>query len=102
MRDYISIGPTPGDEDCQQLGQDYDEQKARAECDRFLALIKKVVGEEPTGATLAVKTQPHDFGCYLEVVCYYDDNDEEAVEYAFRCEEDAPTEWEQEIQTGGE
>ena len=92
-RDYISIGPTPAAEDCQQVGPTYDHTAARAECRRFLELIRETVGPEPIGARLAVKSNPHDFGSYLEVVCYYDDENETATKYAFRCETDAPEHW---------
>lgn len=92
--DYISIGPTPSDEPCEQLGPNYDPTKARAECKRFIALIRKTLGEEPEGARLAIQSSAHDFGTYYEVVCKYEDGNEAAMEYAFKCESDAPTTWE--------
>ena len=96
MRDYISIGATPADEECAQVGTpDYAHaQKSREEGKRFIELIRKKLGEEPEGASLAIKSFPHDFGTYHEVVCYYDDNNEQAVEYAYKCESDAPLTWE--------
>lgn len=92
-RDYIDIGPAPGDEDCVQVGaEDYD-RRARAECNRYIEEIRAVVGAEPEGARLAVKSNPHDFGAYLSVVCYYEDSNDEATSYAFRCENNAPRRW---------
>jgi hypothetical protein len=94
MRDYITIGPVPAEESCQQVGTpSYDPQAARAECRRFIEAILKVVGPEPEQANLHIKSNPHDFGTYLEVVCYFDVDDKEATEYAYRCESDAPTTW---------
>jgi len=96
MRDYIPYGPVPSGEDCEQVGRpDYDPVKARAECVRFISQIRKQFGPEPEGARLAVKSFPHDFGSYYEVVCYYDDSIEEAVTYAFNGEESWTT-WEDE------
>lgn len=94
MRDYVDVGPAPADEDCVQVGDiDYN-SKARSECERFLNLIRKKLGAEPEGARLSIKSFPHEFGSYMEVVCYYDDENLEAVDYAFRCESDAPEKWE--------
>lgn len=93
-RDYIDIGPVPADEPCEQVGTpNYDPQKGRQECTRFLNLLRKTFGDEPAGARLAVKSNPHDFGPYNSVVCHYDDSFEGAAEYAFRCQDEAPTKW---------
>ena len=53
----------------------------------------RTVGEEPENAHLAIKSNPHDFGTYYEVVCHFDDDDEEAAKYAYRCESEAPSQW---------
>ncbi len=90
--DYVDIGPVPSDESCEGVGTpEYDPEKARQECTRFLNLIRKTCGDEPMGARLAIMSNPHDFGSYYSVVCYYDDLG--AKEYAGRCEDEAPTEW---------
>jgi hypothetical protein len=39
MRDYVSIGPSPCDEDCVQLGAQNYEALAKEECLRFIKLI---------------------------------------------------------------
>lgn len=93
MRDYIDIGPSPAAEDCAQLGTDDYSELAREECKRFIAFIRKHKGEEPAGARLAIKSNAHDFGTYYEVVCYFDDECEEATNYAFACESDLPEHW---------
>jgi hypothetical protein len=94
MRDHITLGPTPAEEPCQQLGSpDYTPQLARAECTRFIRAIRHTLGEEPPGATLAVKGFPHDFGTYYEVVCYYEDGNDEATDYAYRAESESPARW---------
>ena len=93
MRNYISIGSSPCDEPCAQVGQLEYYPKAMAECKRFIDVIRKKLGDEPSGAHLAVKSNPHDFGNYLEVICYFEDSNKETSEYALRCESDAPTTW---------
>lgn len=94
MREYIEIGAVPANEDCQQVGTpEYNSAEARKESLRFLALIREKLGPEPEGARLALKSFPHDFGSYTEVVCYYDDSLPESVEYAFNCESNAPVNW---------
>jgi hypothetical protein len=94
MSDYLNIGPGPWEEDCVQVNKDGDYTAAmRAECKRYIALIRKHLGMEPDGARLTVKGFPHDFGTYYEVVCVYNEDNEEAVEYALRCESDAPATW---------
>jgi len=32
MIDYLELGPSPCDEDCEQLGANYDPARARLEC----------------------------------------------------------------------
>ncbi len=92
-RDYINIGSAPAEEDCAQVGEDNYAEKARRECARFIDLIRKKCGQEPPGARLATKSFPHDFGTYYEVVCYYDDEIPESIDYAYRAESEAPTTW---------
>ena len=94
MKDFIELGSSPCEEDCVQVSKEGDYVSAmRAECQRYLALIRAKCGEEVGKARLAVKGFPHDFGTYYEVVCYFDDTDEEGAGYAFRCEAHAPATW---------
>jgi hypothetical protein len=95
MREHIDVDCAPYLEDCAQLGQaDYSE-RARRECRAYIAQLRRTVGQEPPGASLAIRTNPHDFGDYLSVVCQYDPAVEAAVEYAFNCESHAPAEWDE-------
>lgn len=93
MKDYIAIGSSPADEPCVQVGSENYYALCREECHRFIKLIREVLGNEPEGARLAVKRFEHDFGPYLEVVCYYDTDNQGAVEYAYRCESESPLTW---------
>lgn len=93
MRDYLSIGSTPCDEECAQVGTENYAARAKEECRRFIGALRATLGEEPEGASLAVKSFPHDFGTYYEVVCWYDDENEASADYAYKCESDGPSEW---------
>lgn len=92
--DYLTIGTVPANEDCQQVGANYDGSIARKECNAFINQLRREFGKEPEGVRLAVKSFPHDFGSYLEVVCYYSD-DNKARDYAFKCESEASCEWDE-------
>ena len=92
MRDFLNIGPTPCDEDCEQVPYK-NPDKAMRECKQYIEAIRKKLGQEPEGARLAVKGFPHDFGTYHEVVCHYDTERPESEEYAFRCEGESPSTW---------
>ena len=94
MRDFVELGSTPCEEDCVQVDPEKDYLGSmREECLQFMDLIRKKLGPEPEGARLGIKRNPHDFGPYLDVVCYYDDEDEAARRYAHLCEAQAPRTW---------
>jgi hypothetical protein len=95
MREYVNIGSSPVEEDCAQVGDPDYPTRAREECRRFIELIRMRLGPEPEGARLVIKAFPHDFGTYHEVVCWYDDEMPKSVDYAFKCESDAPSRWEE-------
>lgn len=95
MRDCLDIGSAPPMESCAQVGsQDYY-ALARRECRAFIGLLRRTLGDEPIGARLSIKSNPHDFGEYLSVVCYFDSGDGEAIDYAYRCESDTPPYWDE-------
>ena len=91
--DSIGVGPAPADESCVQVGDPDYARNAKAECRAYIEAIRKVVGREPDGARLTVKSNPHDFGTYFEVAVVFDGNDSEAIGYAYRCDELAPKTW---------
>lgn len=90
---YLELGTTPYDEPCTQVGSPNYHTLAGEECTRYIALLRELFGPEPTGARLAIKTFPHDFGSYLEVVCHYDEAQPESIDYAFRLDNNLPATW---------
>lgn len=91
--DSIEIGSAPAEEDCAQTTDPDYAARARAECRRFIDLIRRTLGPEPEGARLVVVGNPHEFGTYYEVACRFEGDDEAASTYAYRCEGEAPTRW---------
>ena len=83
----LYIGPVPSEENCAQVGSPDFRKRALAECNRFIAQIRRHY-PEPEGGYLRVSAEPHDFGTYYEVVCRYDDSDTEASKWAFDVEAD--------------
>jgi hypothetical protein len=98
MQDLIDLGSTtPPEESCAQVGsREYDyHERARREARAYIALLRRLLGEEPDGARLSVKSHPHDFGTYLTVVCFFDPSIPAAADYASRCEAEGPREWDE-------
>jgi hypothetical protein len=93
MSDYITLGPAPAAEPCAQVGDELYAMKARAECRRFIKLLRDTFGPEPSGAYLRAKAFPHDFGVYWEVVCRFNADVPDSIEYALRLEREVPTTW---------
>jgi hypothetical protein len=93
MRDWIDLGSGPPDEPCAQVGTDGYYDRARRECRAYIALLRRHLGKEPEGAELSIRSNQHDFGTYLSVVCWYDAAKPESLDYAFRCEGHGPQEW---------
>ncbi len=93
MKDVMYLGPCPADEDCAQVGEVGYADKAQKQCEAYIELIRARIGKEPTGAKLRVRWQTHDLGSYAEVTCDFDDTIDATAEYAYRCENDGPTAW---------
>lgn len=92
-KDYISIGCTPAAEECVQVSKtEYYLDKMLVECDRYKTLLQTIFAD-CTKVTIAVKTFPHDFGTYAEVVVKFDDNDPEAIAQAIHIENNSPMYW---------
>jgi hypothetical protein len=95
VTDTFEIGPVPCEEKCEQLGPNYDPNRAKAECRIFISLLKRTFGEPPDGARYVVTSNRHDFGTYYEVGIKADDNSAAAMEYAFKVEGNAPARWDE-------
>ena len=94
MKDILYYGPTPVEEDCVQLSDPNYMELAKIECQRFIDLLRSKFGPEPKGARLFIKSQPYDFGAYMEVVCQFDTDYPESIQYAYNIDENVPCNWE--------
>ena len=89
----LALGPVPAQEAPARPGDSDYAARAFAQCQRFIALLRRSLGPEPTGARLGVRRSDQDFDPYLEVVVRFDDGNDAARTYAARCDRDAPARW---------
>ena len=95
MLDHLTLGPTPTDERCADIGADDYFEKSKEECRRYKELLeKRFPWENQLGiAYFHTKSFEHDFGTYREVVVMYDDKDPLATDFALHCEWNLPSRW---------
>ena len=82
--DYITLGPTPAEEPCEQ--SDGSRNKIRRENNVYRRQLERTfpIPDALQGSVrFGVKTFPHDFGSYSEVVIMFDTDNETAVEFAY-------------------
>jgi hypothetical protein len=95
MHDTLQISSVPYDEPCIPVGSENYVQLSKQECRAFINQIVRELGAPPSGTALRTKGHPHDFGRYYEVEVVFDDSIEESVEYAFKVESEAPSNWDE-------
>jgi hypothetical protein len=95
VMDSLELASAPVGEECAQLGSDGYYERAKKECNAFIRQLRREFGNEPVGARLYIKSNPHDFGNYYEVACKFDENCQEATEYAFDLEARLPENWDE-------
>ena len=99
MKEYLTLGSAPTDEDCVQVSdrEPYIEAMT-AECRRYKSLLQRLYPiPEGVNAEYIIKRFSHDFGGYKEVCITFDDEDETASEFAYNVENNLPEVWEDEI-----
>lgn len=92
MRDYITLGSSPLDEDCAQVGTDEYQQRSRAELQQLKRMMQDIHPEIALGY-YTVKAFPHEFGTYHELCAMFDDDYEATVNWAFEAEDTVPAKW---------
>ena len=92
MRECIELGSTPIEEDCAQIGSNDYSLRARKECKAYINQLKRMFPEY-ADIEYRIKSNPHDFGTYYEVVVCYDTNDKVSIEQAFDIEDKLPEYW---------
>ena len=95
MKTSLTIGSSPLEENCQQVGSPTYHDLAKKELRIFIEQLKRQFSV-PQGCMLGIETFPHDFGSYSECVIFYDDSVEEQVDFAFMLENNTPVYWDRE------
>lgn len=96
MKEYLDISPVPYDEPCSQVGSPDYYEKMRTESKIFISQLKRrfpLWGEK--NIEFVNKSFPHDFGSYNSVCVIFDDQDEEACQYAMLIENECPQNWDE-------
>ena len=82
MTDYIHLsGTTPYNESCAQVGSDDYTKNARMEAHAYISQLTRTFGVNPEGTRFALAHNPHDFGMYIDIRFFYDDEDASHLAY---------------------
>lgn len=82
MLDYMELSQTtPCDEPCAQIGSENYMKRSRVEARAYIAQLQRKFGAAPVGSFFKIVHCPHDFGTYLDIRYYYDDEDQRHVAY---------------------
>ena len=94
MREWLTLGPVPYEEDCVQVNSNEDYLPAMVkEVRKFVQLLDNRFLNIPENAYFGVKSENHDFGPYKEAAIYYDTDDAESEQFAFFVETNLPATW---------
>jgi hypothetical protein len=92
-RDYLTLGSSPTEEDCVQINEINYYEKSRKECNAYIRQIIRTHGDPPDQTSIVIQSCVHEFGTYHEVICSYDNDIQESVEYALHVEANLPEKW---------
>jgi hypothetical protein len=96
MRDVITLGPAPIEEEWARIDQPDYHNRAHAHCSVYVQQLRRQFGREPQGAALQIDSLPIGTGNCLMVVCYFDAENQDALAYALRCDREALKTWDAE------
>jgi hypothetical protein len=91
--DELYLGPVPVDEKCEQLGENYNPDKAHKECEAYKRQLTRQFGEPKGRSEFFISRNPHEYGTYFAVEIRFDDNDSDETEFAFKVEGNLPARW---------
>jgi hypothetical protein len=98
MFERIEVGSAPWGEECAQVGKPGYEQRAYKEClaykKQLLRTVSTYYGKDlPEDFSFKIKSFPHDFGSYYEVVCTFDSNNPESCDLFEYLDNNLPEKW---------
>jgi hypothetical protein len=96
MKETLSLGPVPWDEECVQVGAADYRTQARKETRAYINQLERRFPERPEGVEFAATHSRHDFGTYVEVSVVYDGDNIEHTTFAYDVERDSPATWDEE------
>lgn len=97
-KEYLTIGSSPCDEPCAQVGSNNYSRSMRMETRALINQMERI-HPSPTddhasfNAYYTVKSFPHDFGSYHEVCVVYDPDHEPSIKWAMEAESLLPEKW---------
>ena len=87
MTDYIYLSATtPCDESCAQVGVDDYMKNSKMEAHAYIKQLIRTFGVNPEGTKFVLAYCPHDFGTYIDIKFFYDDEDQRHVAYMSQVE----------------
>ena len=90
----MTIGASPCEESCAQVGHPGYEARSRRECLVFRRMLERLFPlADDVPARFAVISSPHEFGTYREVCVRYEDSDARACDHAYAVEANTPAQW---------
>ena len=95
MRDTYEFETTPTNENCQQLGKNYDQALAKLEAKTLVKQLERQFPEQPEGVYYRIRSNPHDFGSYYSVQLVYNDEDQNHCSFLNKLEENFPELWDE-------
>lgn len=93
MIDKFYLGPTPGGEDCAQVGDADYRMIATKEMNAYIGQLQRMFPDFADHGLFRIAWQNHDFGTYGDVVFVFDDEEDGAVDYAINVENNVPEFW---------
>ena len=93
MRDFMTLGPVPFEEECIQVSPEVDYTEMRNEVVKFVNLLQERFVNIPENAYFGIKRESHDFGTYFEAAVYWDTEDTDSQTFAFFVESNLPAHW---------
>ena len=95
MFDFIEFETTPHGETCVQVGHDNHPSISRIEAKAMLAQLERKFPNCTDKLRFAMKSNPHDFGCYYTINCKFE-SDSDAEDLAYEIENNYPEFWDDE------
>lgn len=91
MKDFISLGTVPCNENCCQVGRPNYDKYGKLEANEFKRMIENTLGPFHY-VKIKVTKNPHDFGSYYDVIVEFD-RDEIQIATACEIEDNVPITW---------